>query len=78
MAAKYRGLRAWIAAASVASVIGGTAYFAHTANSQTGTTAPADASGQISGPVAGAANATTSAQRKSTPVPVKAKRSRGS
>ena len=85
MATKNRRLRAWVAAVSVASVIGGTAYFARTAEGQVNTAviaadgaAPASAPVASSGTGGSSAAATTTAQKAATPVPVKAKRSRGS
>lgn len=83
MAAKHQGLKAWVAAASVASVVVGTAYFARTANGESGATlSAADAAGQASAPASrlatGSANATTAIRPAAAPAPVRARRSRGS
>jgi hypothetical protein len=82
MAARYEGLKAWVAAVSVAGVVVGTAYFAQSAGSQASPIlSAADAAAQASAPavsVTTSGGTTTRQIVAPAPVPVRAKRSRGS
>lgn len=80
MAARYEGLKAWVAAVSVAGVVVGTAYFAQSADSQAGPVlSAADAGAQASAQaVSVTSGGGTTTRQIVASAPVRAKRSRGS